>query len=562
MAIHIIRKYKRSITIAFVLSAGIPLVFMGSGGFSNMRGQDPYAAMGETIAQVGTVPITAGDFMEQYNHVMERISFGTEPPEVSELVVNGTIEAILESLIQDALIRMETQERPIYPDDEYLATKLKEDPYFYTEDGTFDQAFFNGWVERNIQGKRNWNEIYNDYARQVNREVYTEMIMASARILSKDLHTRYAAKNTQIKVEYITIEPTKEYTDEELGALYVEGIGRYHTLAERTATFVALPLDSADPELRDKQLDRADAIAESASASGDLAAAAAAEGLELKTSSSFTIDSTEIDNVPAADAPLFRRMLIDLEEGAISQPIEGPTQVFIAKIIGVVESVRKPFMDAREEVIQNAQEAYRNSEEFEIRAHEYMDGIEGGTEALAAAAARYPELKIEVKTSPLFIAEDFLFTEGIFWGAREAHSGLRDRVPGAKISLKDFQGTHYVLELAESVKSDAETWTENETTEQTAFREALFSANVLEVQQDYLLHLAQRADAKALIQRDWQAIFALLGLDDSPDTEQSSEGFNLDDLMTFTAPDEDEPSTAAASDPDIVNMESSGDVAE
>ena len=562
MAIHIIRKYRRSITIAFVLSAGVPLVFFtGSGGFSNMRGQDLYAARGEIVAQVGPVPITAGEFLDQYNRVLESISFGGEAPEVSELVVNGTVEAILDSLIQEALIRVETQERQVYADEGYLATKLREDPLFQAEDGSFDQVFFNRWVESRTRARANWNEVYDQVARSVNRNVYTNMMVASARVLDADLRARYEAENTQIKVAYVAIDPAKEFTDEELSTRYEANLDRYQTPAERTAAFVALPLDSADPESVDRQLARASAIAESASASGDLAAAAAAEGLELTTSSSFSFSSTDIDNVPAAETALFRRSLIDLAEGAISEPIEGRTQVFVAKIVGAVEPVQKTFEEAREEVERDAQDAYRNTEEFEKRAHEYMDEIESNSEALAAAGARYPELALEAKTSELFFSDGFLFAQGIFWDTEEAHARLSDREPGAKISMKDFQGMHYVLELTESVKPDAQSWFQNETAERAAFRETLLSAYEQERRQDYLLHLAQKADAQSLIQRNWQTIFALLGLDDSmdparlPDIDERAV-IRFEDIRTG----DDESSEATVSDPEAVTLESSGDV--
>ena len=562
MAIHIIRKYRRSITIAFVLSAGVPLVFFtGSGGFSNMRGQDPYAALGETIAQVGPVPITAGEFMNQYDRVLESLSFGGEAPEVSELIVNGTVEAILESLIQDALIRVETQERQVYADVEYLKVKLKEDPYFQTEDGAFDQLLFNRWVEGSNRARANWNEVYDDIARNVNRNVYTNMMVASARVLGADLRARYEAENTQIKVAYVAVDPTKEFTDEELSTLYEANLDRYQTPAERTAAFVALPLDSADPESVDRQSARASAIAESAGASGDLAAVAAAEGLELKTSSSFSFNSTDIDNVPPAETALFRRSLIDLAEGAISEPIEGRTQIFVAKIVGVIEPVQKTLEEVREDVVRDAQVAYRGTEEFEIRAHEYMDEIESNTEPLSAVSARYPELSLETKTSLLFSSDDFLFTQGIFWGAEEAHARLSDRAPGTKIWMKDFRGTHYVLELTESVKPDAQAWSENETAERDEFRKTLLSAYENERRQDYLLHLSQKADAQSLIQRNWQAIFALLGLDDSPDTTLPLEIVDLE-LPELADPGDGESSEAGVSSPEAVTLESSGDTAE
>ncbi|MCH7908818.1 MAG: peptidyl-prolyl cis-trans isomerase, partial [Candidatus Hydrogenedentes bacterium] len=431
------------------------------------------------------------------------------------------------------------------------------------EDGSFDQVFFNRWVESRTRARANWNEVYDQVARSVNRNVYTSMMVASARVLDADLRARYEAQNTQIKVAYVAIEPTKELTDEELSTLYEANLDRYQTPAERTAAFVALPLDSADPESVDRQLARARAIAESAGASGDLAAAAAAEGLELQTSSSFSFTSTDIDNVPVAETALFRRSLIDLAEGAISEPIEGRTQIFVAKIVGVIEPVQKTLEEAREDVVRDAQDAYRSTEneEFEKRAHEYMDEIESNTEPLSAVGVRYPELKLEVKESPLFYSGDILFVQGILWGTEEAHARLSDQEPGTKIWMKDFRGTHYVLELTQSVKPDAQAWSENETAERAAFRETLLSAYENERRQDYLLHLSQKADAQSLIQRNWQAIFALLGLDDSPDTPLQSEAVNVT-ILELADPDAGASSEAAVSDPEAVTLESSGDAVE
>lgn len=515
VATHIMRKYRRWIIVFGVSFTAIPLVFFVPGGFGSRNNNDPYAAFGESVAKVGNIPITAGDFMEQYNAFVQSLPPGTERPTAQELVADGIVESLLDVLVEDALIRMDTQDASVRPNQEYLTERIKDDPFFQREDGTFDAGFYNQWIKNSDRAKRNWNELYDSIAQSVNRKVHTNVTVASARVLDAELREDFERRSTKIKVRFVAVDPKKEYTDEELQESYDRSPGIYQTDPERTAQFVRFPL-TEDPAENEATLERAQRFAETAKAGTDLSVVAETEGLELLRSSSFTFISPEIDNVASDDTIAFRGQLSGLDMGEISEVVHGRRNYIVAQIVDFVEARQMTFEEAREDIVRNADLAYKQTPEFEERAHAYMDKMEGDARPLGEIIADYPELELTVEESPLFAFSDTLFTSGIFWDSRDAHDVLSRRDVGAKASLKDFRATHYVLELVEREKPEEGFWEKEWPEQRETLRETALASARNERHQDYLRFLQKSADDQSLIQRNYPAIWALLGLEDGP----------------------------------------------
>lgn len=515
MATHLMHKYRRWIIVFGVSLAGIPLVFFVPGGFGSNNQDDLYEALGESVAKVGNIPITAGDFMNQYSAFMQSLPPGTERPTAQELVAEGVIESLLDILVEDALIRMETEERAIRANQEYLSERIKEDSFFQTEDGEFDAGFYNQWVQNNSRAKRNWNEIYDSIARSVNRKVYTDQTIASARVLEEDLRQDFERQSTRLKVRFVAVDPKQDNTEEELKQSYEQSPGLYQTDTERTAQFVNFPLTEDESE-NEAVLERAQRFADAAKAGKDLSVVAESENLQPLRSSSFTFTSAEIDNVNSDDTIAFRGQLSGLNLGDVSDVVRGRKNYMVAQIVDFVESRQKTFEEAREDIARNADLAYKQTQDFEERAHEYMDKMEADTRPLDELIGDYPELELAVEESPLFAFGDTLFVSGIFWDSRDAHDVLSRRDVGAKATLKDFRATHYVLELVEREKPEEDFWTEEWPKQRDALREMAMASARAERQQDYMRFLQKSADEQSLIQRNYPAIWALLGLDDGP----------------------------------------------
>ena len=549
MATHIMRKYRRWIIVFGVSLAAIPLVFYTGSG---VPGRDDADLLGESVAKVGNIPISVGDFLNyyniQYDAARTTLQPGAEMPDARELMLTGWVDSyVLDPLINDALIRTDTGGRVVNANTDYLAQKLKEKPWFYTPEGQFDSRYFNQWVENNVAAKSNWNEIYAQISREVNFDFFMAMTSASTRVLEADLRSDYERQNTKLKVSFVTVDLAKEFTEEELKERYEQAPDLYQTEVKRIARFIALPLGETEDEKK-VQMDRVRELAAAAKEGKDLSLVAQTEGLELHTSSAFTYTSLSIEGVDPDDIFAFRRALTLLSAGDVSQAIRGRIHGIVAQIHEVVPARQQTFEEAREDVEFNATVLYKASEEFHELAHGLTEEIEAYPGTLEEAVEAFPDTNLEIRLSPFFAYSDQLYAQNILWDPDVAHGVLAGRELGAKTLIKDVQGTHYVLELAEREAPGESFWTETWPKEREAYRQAALDFEREARADDYIRHLRRQADELSLVQIDYPAIQSLLGFDREPTT-------------TAAPPVDVSPSAPVAelTDPTVVTIEPASD---
>lgn len=313
---HIFRHHKRALLIFMFAAIGVPMLFFGipSGGPGINQGVDV------ELARVGGVPIMASEFRSNLELAARRNARGGVQPTFLELEERGTAGEVMEEMISAALIKREEQKRKFEVDQPLLEKRLRDDPSFKDDTGTFIPARYNAWVTNN-QGRINWDEIFASVQEQVTRQVYMETVMAGAnRVLDKDIQQELIDNATKIQMEYIKIDKPVVPTEEEIAKFYQDNQERYRKPASHTAEYVTF-------SLRPEPSDKVKEVLAKAQAGEDFAALADQYSeLEVKNGGEMGWRSEREIELE------YIRPLFALTKGAVSEPVPGPGGFYIYKV--------------------------------------------------------------------------------------------------------------------------------------------------------------------------------------------------------------------------------------
>ncbi len=607
------RKHKKGILIATITCVGLPFVlFIPGVRWSEIMGGAP-AGGPQYVAQVGDVPISAQDFLERYNDYLDARARagGGVPPSPQELMQDGTVERLLQQMVDQALLRRKMGERGYDAPQDYLAELLRKEVLFLDENGQLDAMYYNQWVQ-SAQGI-DWNEVYDQMRNKMNHRMVIKLTSASARALDADVRRQYVDANTKIVVKHAAIELKVELTEEEILEFWEESKESYLTDEERTAEFVAFSLEAPEPPVvedilmragagedfaelaktfsqapdksqvgdmrwlvdgentpahrkalfdmeagaisdpvkgpggihiykieekrdnenvegqqdvcvreivirlaldageREARMANAKKFLELAQGDGGLAGAAEEKGLEVQTTDSFSVGSAEIKNVFAQDASTFRQQLAKVELGALSGVVEASEFLYVAKVVGYIEPQQKALEDVRDDVERDAIALRKNGEEYLGALQQYFVDIQSKADNLEEANRLFPELEMEVKQTKAFLPKDYLFTDGIFWNCQDAFNAVGRSQPGTMGGpIRDFSNVYHFVELVEAILPTEEEGAKAWETEKETLKERELATLQFERQADYFQYMREQADSEFLIQKNWEAISALL----------------------------------------------------
>jgi len=610
-------KHRKFIMLFVILFIGLPFIFLfpGSGSLGRSGGGQLDASF--PVAQVGSVPVTAEDFLNQYNRVTQARSQGGLPISAADLVNDGTVESILDSLIQQAVVTSQTTEGAVNPELEYLTVRLQEDPFFNNSEGVFDAGFYNQWVNANRQRGINWDSIYANVSDRVNTEVYLELLGASARVFDKEIRKEFESTRMQLSIKAAAIEPKVELSEEDLQKQYDDNLASYMTQEERRSDYIALSkkpprpdilnelvararagedfaelarehsesLDKAEggdigwfseedelaediaplkdlavgevseaidgvdgfhiytvdeertndegqrefharkitlrPELSEEALEAMGERAEElylavVEAEGDIEAVGLLEDLDVQSSGLFSRGTNAIDNIPASDTYTFAQGLSSLDLGAVSQVIDARENVYIAVVSEIVAPAQKSLEEARENVERDAIALYKNGPDYVAMVADYASVLQEELQSLDQIQELYPELEVEIKETEAFKLSDYLFTYGLLFDTRQIFQMLLDKEPGDIIGpIRDLGRVTYFIELVERIPPEQAVWDDEYEGERERLSNSYRAFRSSGRRSDYLLFLTEQATNEALVQKDYGAIFSLLGLDDT-----------------------------------------------
>lgn len=624
MITEFMHKHRRLIMVFVFLFVGLPLAFMVPGLGGNRGGSGSQFDPSYAVAMVGSTPITAEQFLVRYNDATRQRSQNGLPVSASDMVNDGTVEQIIELLIRETMIANQTQEEPVYPENDYLIERLQEDPYFRTDAGEFNKGLYNQWVKAQIKRGVNWDSIYDGVAADVNQEVYLALLGASGRAFESEIREEFEASRTKLRINFVAIQPTVELSEEELREHFRENLLQYMTPEERRADFLAISMKPDRPAIVDELLKRARAgedfaeLAKEYSESFDrdqggdmgwikanallpehqeallalgagevsepvesvagihlykveeertndegerelharqitirpqlseeeidvrldraqelftlavetdgvLEIVAADEGLEMQSTGLFSNVSAVIDNVSNTDAFAFRQKMRSLDVGEVSGVIEGRDNLYVGVVTEILQPIQRTFEDAREDVERNAINLYKNGPEYIGKVAEYTNIIRESAETLDDIAELVPDLEFEVNETEAFGLNDFLFTQGLPIDTRQVFQALRGKEAGDLVGpLLDFMRVTHFIELVERIPPDESTWETEWEVESKSMRGAIQQMRKLARQSDHIQFLIEKASDEAMIQKDYDAIFSLLGLDETSDDVAAS----------------------------------------
>ncbi|MBN2308411.1 MAG: peptidyl-prolyl cis-trans isomerase [Candidatus Hydrogenedentes bacterium] len=316
---NFLRKHQKKILIIGAILI-IPSFVLWGGGFGRSKKGSSGDGTGQiaAIARVGDSVISPLDFREALQQEVQRRAQYGQVPTVEGLVADGTAERVLTGLVNREMLRAQSAEQPFAFHRDFLIERLKEAPDFRDQDGNFDAALWNSYVDNE---DINWNGMYEWVANQVRQGLTVAEMTASARVLDSDLREQFEQDQTAIQVRYVDVRPPIEPTEEQIQAQFDENPALYDLPEQRIADFVAVSLEPPRPELVDE-------LARRAKAGEDFAELAVAHSQGAQKDEGGDLGWIRED----ADLPEHLAALFTLEMGAVSDPIQGPGGYYLYKV--------------------------------------------------------------------------------------------------------------------------------------------------------------------------------------------------------------------------------------
>lgn len=371
------RKHRRLIMFFILVFIGIPFVFMFGMPMGSPNRQGPEDSI---VATVGGVPITESEFRRQLDAAIgARRGQEEEPPTYRDLDKDGTVQRVIENLVDSALIKLQEQQRGFVVDESLLSSQMQQWEMFQDEEGNFNRAAWNEWVA----SVTTWDEIYADVGESLARQMYLNTVMAPGnRVTASKINEELKGSHTKLRVKFAKIEPPLDPSEEELKAHYDANPEAYRLPEQVRAEFMTISLAPPMPEIAKELVERArqgEDFVELAKAHSSLSVP---EGGEMGWRAEEEFMAPHLK-------PLF-----DLNPGEISDPVVGPTGYFIYKNeeerINEETDVREVF---GRQIVLNVQLDATERTAREAKADEIAARLQGGEEPQSVAESEGLEIK-------------------------------------------------------------------------------------------------------------------------------------------------------------------------
>jgi hypothetical protein len=143
-------------------------------------------------------------------------------------------------------------------------------------------------------------------------------------------------------------------------------------------------------------------------------------------------------------------------------------------------------------------------------------------------------MDFEIKETDPFGFQDSLFNQQLFIDTRQLFARFVSAQPGEFAGpINDLLRTPHFVELVSVERPEGDEWDEQYENEREDIRAQLAAERELEHRIDHLQFLMSRAIEDAMIQKDYDAIFQLIGLGETA-------GAPVGESETMPAPEQDE----------------------
>ncbi len=308
------RKHRRLLMFFILIFIGIPFVFMF--GMPDSGSNKPVNE-DSAIANVGGVPLKESEFRRNLEQAAAaKAQQGGERPTYRQMDEDGTVQRVLEQMIDSALIRLQEQQRDFYVNETLLAKQMQQWDMFKDDKGVFNSQAWNEWVGNIAR----WDDIYDEMRGDVSRRVFLETVTAPAnRVMERKIEEEVKGDATKFRIKYAKVDLNIQPTEEELLAHYTENPEAFRSPEQHVAEFMALSLAPPMPELATELVNRARAGEDFAALAAQYSNLSMPEGGDMGWRAEEEIVAPHLK-------PLFA-----LAVGEVSEPTAGPTGFFIYK---------------------------------------------------------------------------------------------------------------------------------------------------------------------------------------------------------------------------------------
>lgn len=324
------------------------------------------------VAQVGSIPITESEFRRGLDRAIAmRKGQGGETPTYRELDQDGTVQRIMENMVDTALVRLQESQREFTVDNSLLSAQMQKWDMFKDEKGNFNREAWNEWVGSVTR----WDDIFKEVGDSITQQIYLNTVSApSDRVLGSKVDEELKADHIKLRVKFAKIEPAINPTEEELRAHYDANQEMYRLPEQLKAELLVMSLAPPMPELATQLVERArkgEDFSELAKQYSNLPEPVGGE-MGWRTEEEFMGEHLK---------PLFA-----LHPGEISDPVPGPMGYFIYKDeeerVNEETSVREVF---GRQIVLNATLSADEKTAREQKADALVERLDKGEEAQALA---------------------------------------------------------------------------------------------------------------------------------------------------------------------------------
>ncbi len=609
MVSHLMRKHKAIILWAIMVPVIVSFIFF-YGWNSVFNSRNNMRPNGEdAIAVVNGQPVAAHIFRSQISRVIQQRKNFEPGVTIDDLVEDGTIDRILDQIIDQGLAANEPLFAHISFDHTFLVNQLRKDKRFQNAQGEFDPEKWNRWIEDSAG--HNWNAEYAMLTQQTINTLINDRITAPARVLSSEVKQRFEENNTSMTVRYVVFDLPYTPSEEQITKFYELGMQQYEIPAQRNVQYVAIPLRGAKPDFVDALLQKArsgddlkklaakyngdsctvsavdlgwqteginvsepmkivfsmtpgqvsdpvegpggyyifkvtdvktmqpggekqvkvtqlfmrpkltdaekaerkkkaEKILAEAQKSGDLAAAAKAAGLTVKTTGFFT-QAWDIAGIPMQDGWALSNALKNVAKGSLAPAvIDASENLYVAKVIGFKPAVMPPLEKIHDRVKADAAALLKRLPSHQDKIRKLAEKAIAECKTLDEIVKKYPDLHLSVQTVPAFTVADYHPGAGPRWNPRDVYEAVGWKPVGSLGGPVSDGLVAYVVELVDKKLPD-KTTEEKFDKQKDQIRSRLLTERQREITLDYFRSKRMTAKAKGewmISEKEKQAIIA------------------------------------------------------
>ena len=328
---------------------------------------------GNTVAEVGSVKITANDINNQYKRELDRLRrMNIDSNRARQL---GVRDRVVQSMVNEASFDAEALKLGLTASDATIAFEIRSDPSFRGNLGSFDRIQF----EQLLRANGFTEEAYvSSLRRQIARTQALESLTSTIQVPKSvaDIIYNWREQSRSASITYVTIDPSAnvpEPTSTQLAAFHKKNEAVFTASERRAVTYldlsakefakqISIPEEElvaafeeraeefTIPEMR-KVLqmvvsEKADTEKASDRLMGGDDFAAVAKEIAGQTAESIELGKITREDIPEELAPA----VFELASGSISPPIQGPFGWHVFKVESIMPRKEATLEDVRDQL--------------------------------------------------------------------------------------------------------------------------------------------------------------------------------------------------------------------